>query len=47
MGETREGYAPIADQAPQVADDAGRGHAQTLAAWRWLHENGRVVFGGG
>ncbi len=45
VGDTLEGHAPVADQAPGVPDDAGRGHAQNLALWRWLHEHGRVAAG--
>lgn len=45
VGDTLEHFVTVADQAPQVADAAGRGHAQNLAAWRWLHDHGRAVLG--
>lgn len=44
---TLEDHAPIADQAPGLEDACGRGHAQNLAAWRWLAANGRIVTFGG
>ncbi len=37
------GLRPVADQAPAQEDACGRGHAQNLAAWRWLAANGRIA----
>ena len=42
LGETLEDYLPVADQAVGWPDEAGCGHAQNLAVWQWLRENGRV-----
>ncbi|MEQ8460190.1 MAG: AAA family ATPase [Sandaracinaceae bacterium] len=36
VGDTLEGYLPVADQAVSRPDVTGRGHAQHLAAWRRL-----------
>ncbi len=43
LGQTLNDYLPVADQPVGWPDEAGRGHAQNLALWRWLEKNGRAV----
>lgn len=43
VGDTLDGFAPSAAQAPGARDEAGRGHAQNADVWRWLHARGRVA----
>lgn len=47
VGKTLADYAPRADQAIGVSDEAGRGHSRNLALWHHLEHNNRSILIGG